>query len=85
VELTQEQGQLIWVPPAWWHWVETKGGDTQGTGLNDVQQAAPVEAMHWATTLLPPQHVSDALPIKALYRAEATGQTNTEYDEDANM
>jgi hypothetical protein len=38
VELTQEQGQLIWVPPAWWHWVETTGGDTQGAGLNNVQQ-----------------------------------------------
>jgi hypothetical protein len=79
VELTQEQGQLIWVPPAWWHWVETTGGDTQGAGLNDVQQAAPVQAMHWATTLLPPQHVSDALAAVGCVgatEAEAIQQPN---------
>jgi hypothetical protein len=77
VELTQKEGQLIWGPPAWWHWVKTTGGDAQGAGLNDVQQAAPVEAMHWATTLLPPQHVSDAIAAvgcAGATGAEATGQ-----------
>jgi hypothetical protein len=76
VELTQKEGQLIWVPPAWFHWVETTGGDAQGAGLNDVQQNAPVEAMHWATTLLPPQHVWEALAAvgcAGATEAEATG------------
>jgi hypothetical protein len=79
VELTQEQGQLIWVPPAWWHWVATTGGDAQGAGLNEVRQAAPVEAMHWATTLLPPQQVDAALAAvgcAGATEAEATSQPN---------
>ena len=60
VELAQEAGQVVWIPPSWWHHVRTTGGDTILEGGNS-GQGAPVEALHWATTLLPPQHIGDAL------------------------
>jgi hypothetical protein len=77
IRLEQFEGDVIWIPPGWWHSVFTRCGDT----ISHNMQGWPDDeyAAHWVTWVLP-EHMT----LEALAQWGCSWVTERQSDEDYN-